>query len=335
MPDFFLLARILSAPVILTVTLPVFCARAARHLRSAGDCPQFPKRLFISLQKRFDWLIRTKTAAATVIPMRPSVLPFLSLFLFLAGCLAGPQSMAQSTNPLEGSSRATYAGGALFRAQCATCHGADATGIDSIDAPDLTSMWQQRGYNDAEVFAIIRRGIPGTIMPPHEFTETEIWMLVNYLRSVGSRGVTSLPSGDPDRGGSLFAQHCAECHRVGSSGGILGPDLSDLLQRSDLQAIRVAIREPDALVPAGYKTVQVVSHGESVEGVLKNEDAFSLQLLSREQELRAFPKREVRLQRRAQSLMPAFGSAQLSEQDLADILNFIRSREGSREESRL
>lgn len=271
-----------------------------------------------------------------MITMTPRLIRALSmLLLMLAASLAGQPLRAQSVNPLEGSTRATYAGGALFRAQCATCHGADATGIISIDAPDLTRMWQQRDYSDAEVFGIIRDGIPGTIMPPHEFTDTEIWMLVSYLRSVGTRGVTALPPGAAESGATRFAADCAECHRVGQQGGILGPDLSDLLQRANLEAIRQAVREPDTLVPAGYKTVRVTADGTRIEGVLKNEDAFSVQLLSRDQQLRAFSKQAVRLQRLSHSLMPAFGPAELSEQDLADILNFIRSSEDRIEESRL
>jgi len=232
---------------------------------------------------------------------------------------------AQPVNPHANSNRAVYAGGVLFRAQCATCHGADAAGISTIDAPDLTEMWQARGYADHEVFTIIQNGVPGTIMPPHDFTDTETWMLVSYLRSVGIQGVEALPTGSSANGRNLFAAQCAQCHRVGRRGGVLGPDLSDLLDRSTLDAITLAIRDPDALVPRGFKTVRVTAADETVTGVLKNEDAFSLQVISEEQRLRAFDKQAVTVSRPRQSLMPSYGPDQLGDQDIYDMLNYIHS----------
>ena len=245
--------------------------------------------------------------------------------LILLPSLVMHSSKGQTSNPLADSGRAVYAGGVLFRAQCATCHGADASGISSIDAPDLTRMWQVRGYTDHEVFTIIQDGVPGTIMPPHDFTDTEIWMLVSFLRSVGVRGVESLPVGDSARGAELFAAQCGECHRVGLRGGVLGPDLSGLLSRSTLDAITMAVRDPDALVSGNYKTVVVQLDGETVTGVLKNEDAFSLQIVTEDQKLRAFRKQSVTVSRPGYSLMPAYSAAQLGAQDLVDILNFIQT----------
>ena len=112
----------------------------------------------------------------------------------VAGCLLGFFALvnfalinaslvsAQTVNPLEGNARAAFAGAALFRAQCATCHGADAKGISSIDAPDLTLMWSQRQLSAQDVFDTIRNGIQGSIMPPHDFTDTEIDFFYKEIR---------------------------------------------------------------------------------------------------------------------------------------------------------
>ena len=142
---------------------------------------------------------------------------------------------------------------------------------------------------------------------------------------MGVRGVETLPVGSAVRGQELFEAQCVQCHRVGLAGGVLGQNLDDLLSRSTLDAIILAIREPDALVPRGYKTVVVNRSGETVRGVLRNEDAFSLQMISDDQQLRAFRKDQVTISRPEQSLMPAFSAAQLSRQDINDILNYIRA----------
>ncbi|MEE3087846.1 MAG: c-type cytochrome, partial [Pseudomonadota bacterium] len=101
--------------------------------------------------------------------------PFVLLAMTALVFAATPLMNAQSANPLEGDARAIRGGAGLFRAQCATCHGADAKGISSIDAPDLTQIWSQRSLSAAVVFEIIRHGIPGSIMPPHSLTDTENW----------------------------------------------------------------------------------------------------------------------------------------------------------------
>ncbi len=235
--------------------------------------------------------------------------------------------IAQEVNPLANDARAGYAGAALFRAQCATCHGADARGIDSIDAPDLTLLGADQVRSDQALFTTIRDGVPGTIMPPHDYTDTELWMLVTYLRSIAQRGVAELPAGDSDRGREMFGQLCAECHRVGSRGGILGPALTQLLSRQTLAAIELAVRQPNANVSSDYRTVEIeTTDGNHVTGVLRNIDAFSVQLVSREQQLLAIQQSHIStLVRPEVSLMPAFDEAMLSRQQLLDILNFIRT----------
>lgn len=241
-------------------------------------------------------------------------------FLLLSGVV-----LAQSVNPIEGNARAVYAGGALFRAQCATCHGADAKGISSIDAPDLTLMWSQRQLSIQDVFDTIREGIPGSIMPPHDFTDTEIWMLVGYLQSVAVEGVIGLPDGDAANGRVLFARHCTECHRAQGEGGSLGPDLSTITGRRSLESLVTSVRNPSALIGRGYKPLTLVTaERETIQGVLKSEDAFSLQMMDSNQRLRGFMKADLReLVRQQESLMPGFDAATLGQQELIDILNYL------------
>lgn len=251
--------------------------------------------------------------------MRNALLPILLLVA------TSPALIAQSVNPLEGDPRAAFAGGALFRAQCATCHGADAKGISSIDAPDLTLMWSQRQLSAQDVFDTIRNGVAGSIMPPHDFTDTEIWMLVSHLQSVAVAGVIGLPDGNATNGQRLFARHCSECHRVRGEGGSLGPDLSSITARRSLESLLISVREPSALIAAGYKPLTLVTgEGETVQGVLKSEDAFSLQMMDSNQRLRGFMKEQLRsLERPQQSLMPGFSENMLGQQELIDILNFL------------
>ena len=260
------------------------------------------------------------------IPHLPGCASARFILLGLLSCLTGI-SQAQSVNPLEGNSRAITGGGSLFRAQCATCHGADAKGIATIDAPDLTMIWSERDLSVSEVFSTIRDGVPGSIMPPHKLTDSELWMLVSYLQDVAVAGVTDLPAGDVVAGAEAFRTNCSACHRAHGQGGSFGPNLNAITTRRSLESIMASVRQPSVIIGRGFKPVRVVtSGGEEVQGVLKSEDAFSLQMLDERQRLRGFQKTELQsLERLQQSVMPPFSRTALSDSDLYHILNYIQS----------
>ncbi len=252
----------------------------------------------------------------------------IAYFAALCAILISMTAVAQQSNPLASDPRAARAGGVIFRAQCATCHGADAKGISSIDAPDLTLMWTQPGMSEERVFSRIRDGVAGSIMPPHAFPDTEIWMLVSYLQSVAVAGATREFTGDPQVGGHLFADFCVECHRAGGRGGSLGPNLERITARRSQAALRNSIRDPSASILRGYKPIVLRTAGDGeVTGIIKGEDAFSIQILDRNQRLRGFAKSELLSSSRdIESLMPAFSEGQLSDAQLDDILSYLHQQ---------
>ena len=78
------------------------------------------------------------------------------------------------------------------RQNCQDCHGEDgkAQGSAIAVAPDLTrpEVWKY-GQTDAQIFSNIRNGA-GDNMPPFGplgpgLTDTQIWDLVNFIRSIG------------------------------------------------------------------------------------------------------------------------------------------------------
>ena len=256
-----------------------------------------------------------------------SLLFFRTYCLVLAIILISQSVSGQELNPLDGDPRAARIGGSIFRAQCATCHGADAKGIDSIDAPDLTQIYTNSQASDSSVFNIIRNGVSGSIMPAHTFPDTEIWMLVSYLRSVGVSGVAVEIGVCLEAGQLLFSQNCSTCHRKGSQGGALGPNLSRITQVRSLESLINSVRNPSASIARGYKPVSVTTEGnELVQGVIKREDAFSIQIMDTSQILRGFSKRSLKkLAYEEQSWMPVFSESALSNMELNDILSFLQS----------
>lgn len=246
----------------------------------------------------------------------------VAAWLALACGALAPLRAEEQRNPFEADEAAMRIGAALFGARCADCHGPDAKGKLG---PDLTQRWA-RGASDESAFSIIRSGVPGSSMPPSIAPDNELWAIVAYLRSI-SVMPPLVTSGDAARGGALFASECAKCHQVRGSGGALGPDLTTIAASRSRAALTTSLREPSASVALGFRAVTAVApSGERVEGVVKSEDAFSIQVVTVDGELRAFRKAElVDLTRATESLMPEYGADRLSDAALEDLLAYLGS----------
>jgi putative heme-binding domain-containing protein len=165
-------------------------------------------------------------------------------------------------------------------------------------------------------------------MPPSIAPDTEIWAIVAHLRSISVMPPLET-SGDAARGRTLFGEECAGCHQVRGQGGALGPDLTAIGATRSREALTTALREPSAAVALGFRSVKFRAGGELVEGVVKGEDAFSLQVVTVDGELEAFLKRGLsELERSGQSLMPVFDESRLSDAALEDLLAYLGTLRG-------
>ena len=248
-----------------------------------------------------------------------------SLLLLCYGAHSG--ASAEERNPFESNEEAIRIGASLFAARCADCHGPDAKGRLG---PDLTRRWA-RGESDESAFRIIRNGVPGSSMPPSGAPDDELWAVVAHLRSI-SVMPPLVTSGDAGRGRALFEKECSGCHQVRGEGGALGPDLTTIGATRSRAALTTALRDPSASVALGFRGATFNVGGERVEGVVKGEDAFSLQVVTDDGELRAFPKRDLAgLTRSATSLMPVFDASKLSDAALEDLLAYLGTLRGGRQ----
>jgi putative heme-binding domain-containing protein len=241
-----------------------------------------------------------------------------ALLLLYGGVL--PTAGAEERNPFEGNEVAIGIGRTLFANRCADCHGPDAKGKLG---PDLTQRWA-RGATDESAFTIIRNGVPGSSMPPSVAPDSELWAIVAHLRSI-SVMPPLVSTGNVERGRALFADECSSCHQVRGEGGALGPELTTIGAARSRESLTTSVREPSASIALGFRAVTAVTRaGERVEGVVKGEDAFSVQIVTVGGKLEAFRKQELReLTRRAESSMPAYDAGDLSDAALEDLLAYL------------
>jgi putative heme-binding domain-containing protein len=240
--------------------------------------------------------------------------------------VAQPRSgtLIPASNPYQDDATAIRNGEAIFRARCASCHGRDARGLTG---PDLTGLWT-RGATDAELFQTVQRGVPGTEMPPFDTRAqlTEVWETLAYLRT---RNVTDVreevATGDAANGERLFRVQCSACHMVKGSGGILGPDLSRIGSSRPRAVLAAKIRGTSSTMVSGYDPVTLVTaSGQSVRGVKKNEDDFSIQIMDMRGRLQGYVKSTLsKLTYETQSMMPVYGPDRLSDGDLDDLLRYL------------
>ncbi len=253
--------------------------------------------------------------------------------LALGGTLAAHAQDRPETNPLAGDAAAIRQGQNIYRGRCAVCHGIDAKGFRGSD---LTTGDWVHGGSDAQIAKTILTGVPGTEMPANpNLSEDEVWMLVAYLRTLSAPGGPVAERGDGTRGEQLFwagdGANCGRCHMVGGRGGRLGPILSRIGAARSVAALEREIRRPGEVIPVGFETVTVTTaDGKKIRGLRKNEDTFSVQLMTAGEELLSFAKPAALVDPEPQrSLMPAYGPDRLNDADLTDIVRYLRSLRGT------
>jgi glucose/arabinose dehydrogenase/cytochrome c2 len=92
-----------------------------------------------------------------------------------------PASAARDKNPYTGQRAADEAGGKLYSANCASCHGLSGQGSGNV--PPLVSQTVRRA-NSGELFWFVTTGDTGSGMPGWaQLSKEQRWQIVTYLKS--------------------------------------------------------------------------------------------------------------------------------------------------------
>jgi putative heme-binding domain-containing protein len=260
-------------------------------------------------------------------------------------CVAGAAA-AQAKNPYAGDANVAKLGESQFRSNCAFCHGLGARGGGR--GPDLTRAQKRHGNSDEEIFHNIHDGIAGTAMPPATsggigvgMTDEEIWQVVTYIRSVEKKA--NAETGNVARGKELFygTAACGTCHMVNGKGGRLGPELTSTATSRSEEYLVDSLRNPSKRLAQGimeamkdfpqeYETANVTTaDGTKYQGVVLNEDAFTVQVLDTREVLHSWEKSSLKkYEKTRESLMPTYDEKMLPEKDLRDLLAFLAASAG-------
>ena len=238
---------------------------------------------------------------------------------------SGQRARQVPTNPLGRSREVIESGRQLYNSSCTVCHGLEGTVGDR--GPALAATRRYLRTSDDDLFGAIKNGIPGTLMPAAALPDNDIWKIVAYIRSLRSTASDEFVAGNAGKGEAVFRgkARCGDCHMLGGRGGLLGPDLSNVAAERSLEYLRQVLTTRRPIIPHGYQPVRLATQsGERIEGVIKNENNFSIQVMDRGYKIHLLNKAEVvQIDYGTESLMPYHYGQTLSPGEMQDLLAFL------------
>lgn len=136
--------------------------------------------------------------------------------------------------------------------------------------------------------------------------------------------------GDPTRGESVFLRECAACHRIGSHGHAVGPDVTSSASR-DPEALLVHILDPGRYVAPNFVQYQVAdTSGRVYSGLLASQSPTSLTLRREEGKEDTILRADVEeLTSAGTSLMPEGLESKIPPAEMADLLAYLLAAQSS------
>lgn len=143
-----------------------------------------------------------------------------------------------------------------------------------------------------------------------------------------------LEGGDPANGEILFYTRpelsCVRCHKVGSKGGEVGPNLTGIAKEKDRRYLLESILMPDATLAKNFETAIVLTEdGEIFIGIVKSENDEGIELVLADGKSVKLAKTEISERRKGKSSMPLDLYKYLSDRELRDLVAFLASLDGN------
>jgi len=134
--------------------------------------------------------------------------------------------------------------------------------------------------------------------------------------------------GDIGRGQKMFVEKtCAKCHRVGSEGTQVGPDLTEIGSKLSREAMFLSVLDPDAGIGMGFETYNVITtDGQVVSGLITSRTKEQVVLKLATGIEQTIPMAQVdEIAQQKISIMPADIVKTMTAQDLIDIVDYMQT----------
>ncbi len=130
-----------------------------------------------------------------------------------------------------------------------------------------------------------------------------------------------------NRGAAVFEKTCSKCHKIDGKGHSVGPDISDTRNRSR-DALLYDILDPNRRVdPQFNEYIVVTTDGRTFNGLLVSDTEQQIVLRQPEGKEQTIVRADIEeLQATSKSLMPEGVEKDVTVQQMADLLEFLKAR---------
>ena len=141
---------------------------------------------------------------------------------------------------------------------------------------------------------------------------------------------TGLEPGNAIAGRAVFEKRCATCHQVGGVGKQIGADLASLKDKST-KALLAAILDPNRAVETKFVSYTALTEeGKTFSGMIKSESGNAITLIGSDGKEQTVLRSDIEeFSCSNKSLMPEGLEKDLTKQDLANVIAFVRSGTGA------
>lgn len=132
--------------------------------------------------------------------------------------------------------------------------------------------------------------------------------------------------GDASRGKATFDAICAKCHKLNGTGAEVGPDLGTV-RNQPKQVLLTAILDPSQSISQGFEAYVIeTTSGTTLDGVMGPQTTTTITLKHEEGKQDIVQRKDIRnMYVTNLSAMPADLEKQISVQQMADLLEYIKS----------
>ena len=134
-------------------------------------------------------------------------------------------------------------------------------------------------------------------------------------------------TGNVENGKKMFVAHCAKCHKHGTEGVTIGPDLTGFGVHPKEELV-IAILDPSRSVEGNFKLYRVLtSDDRTVLGILGAQTATTTEIIDAEAKKHALAKTDiVSIKETDKSLMPEGFEKIMKPEELTDLLEFLAQK---------
>ena len=132
--------------------------------------------------------------------------------------------------------------------------------------------------------------------------------------------------GEMARGRAVFTKKCAVCHQVGELGHQVAPNLASVQNKSPADLL-IALLDPNREAQPNFNVYNVVTQqGRTYSGIIASESTNSITLRRAEAKQDVILRSNIdELMSTGTSLMPEGLEKDLTRQELADVITFVKS----------